>query len=298
MFKVIILLIAFCLASCTKIEKYNQPELESLQQALKTTSAIGYCASVVNLAKRGMALPENVIHNSNTQLIYIRIDKEHPLPCNNCIGDIILSYHWGMNGGIMSVLFADINIIGGTIKIFGIYAVPLMVTDNSDCIQAVVAKQDIIIGNGSDTILNLGSISDAMFNVRLNHLNTEKPTDTFVAVRQNFWFLNVRQHNSSNLYDDDIQVSGGGQIVEAKGETGGIVYHGMIDVRMNSSVCNLNPISGYALSQNFKAGGESQIDLGNSLLSFRNRCDGKVHVELSTGKYFYYNNRDIYLNLN
>ena len=72
----------------------------------------------------------------------------------------------------------------------------------------------------------------------------------------------------------------------------------IINTKVNYSVCTRNPISGNSLSQNFKAGGEPYIDLGGSFLSFHNSCDGKAHVDISTGKYISYNNKYITLNIN
>jgi hypothetical protein len=160
-------------------------------------------------------------------------------------------------------------------------------------------KQDIIIGNGSDTLLDMSNITDVVFNTKISQLDSEKPNDTFVAVKQNVWFINVDQNKTySDVYDDNITINGGGQIAEVVGVSGGVIYHAMIGTKINYSVCNKNPIDGIAFSQNFKAGGEAYIDLGNSILSFRNMCDGKAHVVVSTGKYMTYSNKDISLNLN
>ncbi len=286
--------------SCTKFERHNQkPELESLQQGLRTSAAIGYCASVVTSASKGMALPDNVAYDKSSGLIYIDIDAAHPLPFNKSIGDIVIAFHWGLNGGVMSVLFANIDILGGTTRLYGLYAVPLIERVYEKDIRAIVVKQDIILGSGSDTILDLSNITNTLFNSKLELLETEDPSDTFVAVKQNFWIINVKQNTTpSDIYDDDFIINGGGQIAEVKGESGGVVYHAMIDTKINYSVCPLNPVEGYALSQNFKAGGEPLVDLGNSLLNFRNSCDGKAHVVISTGKYLTYSNKDIELELN
>ena len=43
--------------------------------------------------------------------------------------------------------------------------------------------------------------------------------------------------------------------------------------------------------------GEPYIDLGNSLFSFHKNCDGMIHVELSTGKYFSFINKNIALDI-
>ena len=295
---VILIILQFC--SCSKFKEYNQePELESLQHGLKTSAAIGYCASVVIAVAEGQELPENVVFDKSTGLIYIKIDNIHPLPFNKNIGDIVIAFNWSGRAGLMSVLFANIDLLGGNIKLYGLHLVPVMKQSEGEEICAMFTKQDIIIGNGSDTLLDMSNITDIVFNTKISQLNSEKPNDTFVAVKQNVWFINVDQNKTyANVYDDNITITGGGQIAEAVGTSGGVVYHAMIQAKINYSICNKNPIDGLAFSQNFKFGGEPYIDMGNSLLSFHNTCDGKARVVVSTGKYMTYNNKDISLNLN
>ncbi|MFZ4399450.1 MAG: hypothetical protein ACOYO1_05400 [Bacteroidales bacterium] len=161
----ILLLITQCI-SCNKYAEYNQePELESLQQGLKTCSAIGYCVSIATSAFKGYPLPDNVIFDKSKGLIYIKIDKNHPLPFNRNIGDIVIAGLWNNNSGLMSVLFGNIDIIGGDIKLYGFYTIPFIERNEQDGILAIFAQQDIIVGNGSDTILNLGNITDLTFNL-------------------------------------------------------------------------------------------------------------------------------------
>lgn len=286
-------------ASCDKYKEYSQkPELESLRQGLKTSVAIGYCASIATSAFKGEALPDNVIFNRSSGLIYIKIDDNHPLPFNKNIGDIIIACTWKDNGGVMAILFANIDILGGDAKLYGLNLVPFIKRSEEEGILAMFAKQDIIMGNGSDTILDMSNITDIKFNAQMARLNNEKPTDAFVAVKQNVWFINVDQaQTSQNVYDDNITVNGGGQIAEVNGDSGGIVYHALIEAEVNYSICDKNPISGFGFSQNFKAGGELFVDLGNSLLSFHSSCDGNVHVDFSSGKYVAYNNKYISLGL-
>jgi hypothetical protein len=300
LYKLFASLLILQMCSCKKLEEYNQkPELESLQQGLKTSAALGYCASVVMSVIEGDELPDNVIYKRNTGLIYVSIDKNHPLPFNKNIGDIVIAFKWSGNAGLMSVLFAKIDLLGGKTRLYGLYLMPFMKRSEEEGIYTMFEKQDIIIGNGSDTLLDMSNITDIVFNTKVTQLNSEKPDDVFAAVKQNVWFLNIDQNKTySNVYDDNITVTGGGQIVEAKGASGGIIYHAMIRTLINYSICNMNPISGFAFSQNFKFGDEPYIDLGNSLLSFHNTCDGKAHVDVSTGKYLSYNNKYITLNLN
>ena len=61
--KLLVIFIIFPVCSCQKFKEYNQkPELESLQQAIKTSAALGYCTSIVMSAIEGRDLPGNVIY--------------------------------------------------------------------------------------------------------------------------------------------------------------------------------------------------------------------------------------------
>jgi hypothetical protein len=273
------------------------PEIAPLQQGLKTSAAVAYCASIATSAFEGKPLPSNVVFDKNGGLIYIKIDRNHPLPFNKNVGDIVVAAIWKNNGGVMAILLGNIDILGGSVKLYGIHLVPFFEDiNNNNKITAVFAKQDIVLGYGSDTILNLGNVTDFVFNMQQERLNTERPTDAFVAVKQNFWMIDIKQ-TDTNVYNDNITINGGGQIVEVQGASGGLIYHALIDAKVNYSSCSLNPISGTALSQNFKAGGNVLLDLGNSYITFRNNCDGKGHVEFSSGKYVLYSGKDISLNL-
>jgi hypothetical protein len=295
----LIFLALLVVGSCKKIEELNvQPELEPLQQGLKTSAALGYCASVAAAAFQGHTVPPNVVYNENTGMIYIHIDQNYPLPFNKNIGEIIIAGIWNGNSGLISVLFANIDILGGNVRLYGFYTIPIIVNDSDESIVTLFAKQDIIVGYGSDTILNLGNITETVFNSELSRLNMEKPSDVFVAVRQNVWFINIDRANTcNNIYDDDLVVNGGGQIVEIKSTSGGVLYHALLNTRINYSICPANPLSGYSLLQNIRSGGNILLDIGNVLFSFNNNCNGLVHIDLSTGKYLNYNGKELPLGL-
>lgn len=292
------ILFTLTVVSCKKIDKYNQkPELESLQQGLRTSAAIGYCVSIAEAAHSGKPLPNNVVFEENSGLIYVKVDAAHPLPFNKNVGDIVIAGLWTNNGGILSILLANIDILGGDVKLYGLHTIPFVKRSEQEGIMAVFADQDIIVGDGSDTILDLSNITSLVFDYEMGRLDKDKPTDPFAIVKQNVWLINIDQSGTTaNVLDDKITINGGGQIVEARSESGGIMYHALIDTKLNFSLCTLNPVSGNALSQNFKAG-TSFIDLGNSFLSFHDGCDGKALVEFSSGKYIGYNGKHISLNL-
>lgn len=295
------------LFSCRKYKEYNQqPELGSLQQGLKTSVAVGYCASIAMSAFREKALPSNVTiiskhsdeFNSSWNL-YIKTDKTHPLPFNSNIGDIVVTGLGDEDGGVISILFGDLNLLGGTIKLYGLYLVPVQldIIDTTK-ITAVFFKEDFVFDKTqSNTILDF-NLTTLQFNSKMANIAKESSSDPYVAVRQNFWVINIYQNGSyANIYDDDYYIAGGGQVAEVEGSSGGIIYHAIMDTRVNYSVCTKNPIHGFAFSQNLKANGNVSVDLGNSILSFHSNCDGMVHVDLSTGKYLGYNGKSISLGI-
>jgi len=294
----LLLAVLIIAVSCRKYKDYSQkPELEPLQQGLKTSMAVGYCASIAVSAFQGRELPSNVNYNKSLGLIYITIDQNHPLPFNSNIGDIVIAGIWHDNGGIISILFADIDLLNYKTKFYGIETVPII--DNAAMgkgLTAILTKQDIIMGVGSDTILNLNYMLTMDFNHEMERANSTQPSDVFIAVKQNVWFINI-DRDANDVYKDNITINGGGQIVEVESNSGGILYHGMINTKLNYAYCPNNPISGTAISQNFKAGGEPSVDLGNSVLSFHNSCDGRAHVDFASGKYITYNNKYISLDL-
>lgn len=293
--------------SCKKAEEINQdPEIEPLKHGFQISAAIGYCASIANTLFRGEELPENVLFVSSQNddysgsgIMYVTINNNYPLPFNSNVGQIIIPCLWNVNydqseySGVISTIFTKINILEAKYKFVGIHTVPVMEIEEGK-ILTLFAEQDIIIGEGSDTLLNL-SLSNPQFNTELSRLEAQQPTGTFAAVKQNAWFITVNQNNTrSNIYDDEFTVNGGGQIAEVSSESGGILYHAMIGAKFIPDVCKLNPTSGVGFIQNLKVGEDT--DLGTILLNFHNTCDGKAFVEVATGKYITSNRKNVNLN--
>jgi hypothetical protein len=288
--------------ACNKLEEFtNPPELDPLDQGFKSTAAIAYCASLATRAFNGETLPPNVVFNQTTTpgysgsgLIYISVTDENPLPLNNHIGDIVIAGLWdGNSGGVISIIFADIDIFSGESKFYGIHTIPIIKKIDGE-IVTLFAEQDIVIGEGSDTLLQLG-LSKAKFDTELERLNSEQPTDVFIAVTQNVWHITLYQNPSSGN-GGSYKVTGGGQILSASNSSGGASYHAMINTEFDFTECALNPVAGTAFIQNLQAG--SSFDLGNILLEFHSSCTGKAEVKLATGKYVSANGKDLSLNWN
>jgi len=300
---IIILIIPFY--SCKKLDKYNQePEIEPLQHGLKTSAAIGYCASLASMAFNGKPLPDNVLFQENNNdefsssgILFLNITETSPVPFNGNIGEITIAGLWNEGqGGVITIIFTDFDLFSLDFEFVGIHTIPIIINDENQNILTLFAEQDIIIGEGSDTLLNL-NMSKPQFDRELERLNSEQPTDIFAAVKQNIWFVTIDQNNTyPNIYDDEYTINGGGQIAEVTSTSGGILYHALIQTKYNYATCDLNPHNGVGFIQNIKAG--SEIDLGNITLEFKEVCEGKAKVVLASGKYSGSNNKNINLRLN
>jgi hypothetical protein len=297
-----IALLLFSLAGCKKIAdlKDENPEIDPIKHGFKTSAAIGYCASLAVTVLEAGTVPPNVLFEnadhgeySNAGIMYVTTDEQYPLPFNDLIGDIVIAGIWNNNSGVITIVFGNLDIFNSVYKFYGIHTVPIMRDLRTGKIITVFAKQDIVIGEGSDTLLNL-SFSNPQFSTELDRLGEEPPTDMFVAASQNVWFISIDQHNTSSIYDDTYIINGGGQIAEATSSSGGILYHALIGAEFNYEICSQNPLRGDGFMQNIKAG--SSINLGNILLSFHDHCDGKAYCEFGTGEYLMYSGRNVNLN--
>jgi hypothetical protein len=291
----------FSLSSCKKVEEYNQdPELIPLKHGFQVSNTIAYCVSLANTLMKGEELPSNVVfetHNtdgfSGSGIMYVDINSTYPLPYNENVGQIVMGVLWNENGGVVTAAFSDIDIIENKYKFIGIETIPIIEMSDGR-ILTLYAEQDIVIGEGMDTALHI-NMSSAQFQLELNRLDAIQPTESTAVVQQNVWFVNIDTGASlTNIYDDELVINGGGQIVSVESHTGGVLYHAMIGVESCFNSCGLNPVDGIGFIQNLKSG--DKTDLGHVTLSFHNSCDGKAFVEAAAGKYLGSNRKDVTLN--
>jgi hypothetical protein len=239
----------------------------------------------------GGDLPPNVAVHSQQRdpdtescLMLVAIDETYPLPFNGSVGEISIAGIWGEDGGVLTALFTDIDILESKYEFIALHTVPVVETSPGE-IMTLFAEQDIVIGEGSDTLLRL-NMTNPHISLETERLEEHQPGDAFAIVHQNTWFISVDQNETApTVYDDDYSVTGGGQIAEATSSTGGILYHAMIDAHFVPSACELNPLSGVGFIQNLKVGEDT--DLGHIFLNFHETCDGKAFVELASGKYIW-----------
>jgi hypothetical protein len=298
----IFLLVAVFLTSCRKLREINyNPEVEPLRHGIKTSSAIGYCASLAAAYFNGAEMPGNVTiisrkkgSQSDGVIMEVDLNNSFPLPFNSSGGQIFIAGLWNESGGIITALFTDINIIEAKYKFKCIYTIPVSEEPDGHLLT-LFAGQDVIIGEGSDTLLNL-NMSIAQINLEMDRLGADILTDPYVIVQQNVWFIDIDPNNTlSNVYDDIYTINGGGQIAEVLSSSEGVLYHAMIDTKIAYSTCNSNPISGFGFIQNLKVG--TKIDLGDIFLNFHDECDGKAYCDIALGKYLTSTNQNVNLNL-
>jgi hypothetical protein len=295
-------ILVFCIF-CSKVKEFEQkPEIVPVEQGLQISALMGYCSSIAITAFKGETLPSNAKYVagspgefSSSGIITVTIDQNNRLPFTDKTGQIIIAGLWDVNGGIISVAFGNLKLMAGQSKFYGLYTIPIAFNNQTGKYMAVFAQEDIVLGEGSDTILAL-SFTRPKFDTELDRLNNPQPTDMFVAASQNVWFVNIDQKSTpTNLYDDFYSFYGGGQIAEVRSNTGGILYHALIGVEVKLDQCKLSPVHGDAFIQNIKAG--SVLDLGTIVMSFHSECDGHAYVSNATGKYFRSARKDITLNL-
>jgi hypothetical protein len=288
--------------NCRKIKdlKDSDPDIQPLKEGFKTSAAIGYCATLAATVFSGGGVPENVLFTSSQNadysgsgIMYVSVDQDHPLPFNDHIGDIVIAGLWDGDEGVITILFSDVSLFSKRIKFYGIHTVPVIRDRYNGSIMTVFARQDIMLSEGGDTLLNL-SMSRPQFNLETDRLNEDQPDNVYMAVSQNVWFVTVDQQDTDYIYDDSYRINGGGQMAEVTAEDGGIQYHAMIETVFNFSECTQNPLQGDAFIQNIKAG--ENINLGNILLSFHDHCDGQAYVDVAAGQYLKYIGRDVNLN--
>lgn len=297
-----LILILVFLCSCKKVKEYfHDPETEPVRQAIKTSAAIGYSVSVAMSVMAGEQV-QHVISTGDcsgfpcTFLLYININRDNPLLFSEGeVGEIIVAgLRPDEDAAIMTIVFTDINISTQSFNLLSVHTIPVI--KEEDRIMIVFSEMDINIGSGSDALLEL-DLSQQEIDSEISRLDRERPEDLYVAVEQNAWFINVNQKNTfADFSDDSYSITGGGQIIEVTGASGGIIQQAMLQVQIESG-CQRNPVYGYALIKNTSAEERKFPELGTAIFDFHHACDGMADITLATGVYLRSNGKSVPLGL-
>jgi hypothetical protein len=299
-------------SSCRSIikENYDDPEIQSLRDGIKSSVSLGYCASIAYSFFKGEDLPDNVVvvsqannEGSQTVILQVLIDDAYPLPLNSSVGQISIAGTWEEkatieeSGGVITAIFTDVNILESKYEFIGFQTVPIQELEDGS-IKAMFGKQDFVVGDAPDNLINLW-VGTNIFSYELSRFDESDPgDDVFALIGQDAWFMKINRNNTpSDIYDDEYTIDGGGQIFGSLGGNDGALFHAILDAKYRYSTCQLNPASGVGFVQNFKTDQKGNTDLGHAFLDFHSSCDGKAHVKVATGKYLLSIGKSIDLNL-
>jgi hypothetical protein len=296
----IYLAIALSLTSCKKEELNIDEEVEPLKTNLQFSSLVGYSLSIANAVFNDTDLPANVLFDSvyttefaKAGVIYVEINDDFPLPFNgNLSGIMTIAGIWEGDYGLLSISFAEIDLLETKFDFSGIYTIPLhKLSDNEIICFYEASDEDVELD-----INDIFNLTQADFDSEILKLDNEFPIDYEVALTKNYWFVSSNTSATfDDLYDDVYTINGGGQIKESSNTETGLRYLALINAKLNYSDCTLNPTGGNGYMQNLSLG--SSLELGTLELSFIGSCSGEANVSYASGKYKEYDSNTISLML-
>ncbi|MFH2094963.1 MAG: hypothetical protein ABIJ16_04615 [Bacteroidota bacterium] len=302
--KYFILLIFFTLFvfSCRKKDGKSifeyEPPVSPVTKIIKTTTAIGYSATLAVSWFRGYA-PSNAVitGNDNCTVFYIDLEGNYPFGSQGDYFDemTVVASKISENMAILTIFFTGTDISVGSFHLVNIRTIPVMWDDEK--ITAVFASQDINFG--SDTLLAINLTNDEL-NFELSRFSIQRSNDEKVAIDQNAWIIDIfTGETPENIFDDKYVLYGGEQNVQAcLNETlpdASILQMAIIGSEISTD-CIKNPTEGFVIIQNVSVSDESV--LGHAYFDFPSDCTGKITLVAGTGNYLLSTGKKYNLNLN
>ena len=299
--KIRILAIGMCFLSfqCsnpikTLTEKFNKaPEISAVTRAIKACLPLGYAANCAMDAMKNPNLPGVIVARDVDSFpcnawVSIQVSKAHPLPVGgDSAGTIEILGLWADTGSaVMCVFFTNTNVKDGTFTLKNAAFVPV-VRDTSGT-MVVFASEDI---NADSATIVATQITDSMVTVKIKGMPSSLPTDSAIAVNQKAWITVVKEPAAGSvLGGETYDLYGASQYLGVSPSTVEVIDAVMLQVRVAPALCRKNPQSGYAMIRDVKiqganANGNSDIELGTTILSFGTACSGNATITLATGVY-------------
>ena len=151
---------------------------------------------------------------------------------------------------------------------------------------------DIQMNPDQDALLSL-NLNTLEVQTELLRLDEPKPTDVYVAVLQDAYFIDVYNNLTGNdLEDDSYTVTGGGQLIRVDGSSAEITQQAMVGVEISPG-CLLNPTEGMALVKVTGLENQGFPELGTAVFEFTSGCSGTARVYAATGMYVGSNGKNI-----
>jgi hypothetical protein len=296
-------LVLFLLIGCNLKEKFEQfskvPPVSPVAETVKTSALIGFASVLTCAHYQGYNVPFTTIDfNNQTKIIQIDLDRHFPFHFHDDVyKDIsILSLQVDHDTYILSILLSSSDISSGTFKLYKVHTFPVLIEDGK--IIAVYASQDINFG--PDHYVEI-SLSEEEIQFEIERLESTFPSDEYIAIAQNAWFVQVDPNGSWSDFSDDSYVVSGGQqnvAVSTDYEIPDASVVQMAIILMNfSPQCSKNPHSGYVVMQNVEVSQKSETIVGQAFFDFLPDCDGKIKLVAGTGSFIGTSGKKIRLGL-
>jgi hypothetical protein len=293
-----ILLFLFPFFSCNRVKDYfREPDPEPLLETIHTSILTGYAANVSFAMMAGQTIAGVNFHRSNqgfpcTSLITINTSINPDLYITHQeVNTIIIAGLWADEStAILSILLTGFEAGSSTIDLLGIKTIPVIRT--GDHISVAMASMDIQINPDQDALLSL-NLNTLEIQTELLRLDEPKPTDVYIAVLQDAYFIDVYNNLTGNeLEDDSYTITGGGQLIRVEGSSAEITQQAMVSVEI-SPECLLNPTDGMALMKVTGLENQGFPELGTAVFEFTSGCGGTARVYAATGMYVASNGKQI-----
>lgn len=277
------------------------PDTPAIVRAIKASTTLGYAANsamdaMVHRAGPGVSVSRDADSFPCNAVVSIAVSKTHPLPVgNDSTGTMRVVGFWpDSQTALMTVFFTNTNVSDGTFILKNVAFVP--VTRDTSGTMVVFASEDV---NADSATVVTTKITDSMVTVKISGMPDALPADSAVAVNQKAWIIIVKEPASGySLGNETYDLYGASQYLGVSPSTVEVIQAVMVAVEVTPGACRKNPVSGYAMIRDMKIQGtNSDIELGTTILSFANTCNGSAKIPLATGVYLGRTGSSVALNL-
>jgi len=291
------LLILLPVPSCRKAREYfREPDPEPVIETLHTALAVACAADLAITILDGRPQPGVTFFRSNegfpcTTLMVADLDHDDLFLGSVRAGTLTIAGLWSNEStAILSLILTDYHAGTSVFDLLGIYTIPVI--RDAGHLKIALANMDVQLNPGQDALASL-DLDDLEIETELMRLDEERPSDVYVAIVQDAYFIDVTGGNDPDgIADDSYTITGGGQLVEVSGSSAEIVQQAMVDI-MVSPECSSNPVNGTILMRTTGVPEKGLPELGTVLMEFKGSCQRTVHIAVGTGMYIMSTNKDV-----
>jgi hypothetical protein len=295
---ILVLILMLPVYSCRKLKDYfRDPETEQVAETIHANVLVGHAASMAMALMDGQSLPFVHFSRSNagfpctTLMVFNAAEDTSLFLVHEKATTITIAGLWpDESTAILSLVMTDYHAGTSTLDLLGIKTIPVI--RDGDHINIALADMDIQLNPDQDALLRL-DLNTLEIESELIRLETPRPSDVYVAVLQDAYFIDVYNNATGNdISDDGYSITGGGQLVKVAGSSAEITQQAMVEVEI-SPECTFNPVSGMALMKVTGLEDQGFPELGSVLFEFKASCGGTAHVFAATGMFAGSNGKNV-----